>query len=399
MKNLIFASALLSIATPIYAYSQSANWRSQVWEGKIANLEIVLETQRVVDEKGKVRYAAHYFYKKHHKIINLYPDANGKTYYETGYDCQYNIDDKCASTGTITFDKYGDFSKGVWNDVTGKKAYLVDLKKVSQTDYSNGQKLANFENFYYAYGLNPNSNFYNSLVSGQFSDSKPQNFGINSVVYRNDKATKITYPRIHKFENATVKSKINAILDETQKQMIGDALECASMSGGNMGSGTLAGYDEYSAKVKTLNSRFFVIEESASLYCGGAHPNNMWFNNVFDMKDGSKFDFDKYFKLFDNQQDKADWKYSATFAAFMESLDENSKYLIADKDSFQAECLGSDMGYSYTLSLSEKGVVFTMADLPHVMGACMGEYFMVPYKDMKRFMTPNGLKFFAPELK
>lgn len=397
--KLLKHAIVIPLLFPIYANAQNANWQSQVWEGKIGNLEIVLEAQRTLDEKGKPKFAAHYFYKKHRKIINLFPMESGREYQETYYDCLLGADEHCTPFGKISFDKKGDFSKGVWSDTKGKKNFLVELKKVSQTEFAKDEEPKKFENFYNAYGLKQESVFYQKLVSGPYNDSKPSYFGNNAVIYRTEKTTQNTYPRIHSFQNPAVKTKINATLEAFQEQMIGDAIECASMSNQYPGQGGYAGYEDYRADVKILNSRFMVIEESSSLFCGGAHPNNMWYRLTYDMTDGSEFDFSKYFKIYDTPQDKADRKYNANFTAFIESLKPQSKYLTIKNDEYARECLADDIGFSYSLSLNEKGVVFSLADLPHVMGACMGEYFVVPYKDMKRFMTPKGLKFFAPELK
>ncbi len=390
----------LTLIFPCFSYSQPINWQSQVWEGKIANIEIVLESQKVIDENGNTKIVAHYFYKKHRKIINLFPLESGRDFAETAYDCVYGTDENCKSTGQISFDRVGDFSKGVWSDANGKKDYLIELTKIAEKPLLKNEKLQGLTNFFYAYGIDGNSAFYKKWVAGPVTISKPQKFGANSIIYQTDNLTKSTYPRILSFPNSAIKNKINGELDTFHKQMIGDSLECASLSDEFPGQGSFGGFDEYDAKVKVLNSKFMVIEESASLFCGGAHPNNMWFKTTFDMTDGTKFDFSKYFKLYDSAKDKADGKYSRGFEKFMAMLNTKSKYLlpISDKE-YLKECLSSEMDYSYTLQLSEKGLIFALSDLPHVMGACMGEYFLVPYKDVRHLMTPKGLSYFGPFMK
>ena len=386
----LFSTVLLSLLA-LPAAAQTV--RQDVYEGTIGKSPVVLEivTYR---EGQKTRRAGQYFYSKYRTPIALTAGKTALTFTESDPAC---FEAECAPAATLTLSPVGKGLSGTWQATRKPTRIPVTLKPVAARDYrlTDTSSLASApwdEDDKLASGGNP---FLQRLYDTDLTNGPETRAG--SVGYRmvTHTGTGVRYIRLTQHPDPAMLKAVNLRLDVRRYQYQSGALECAEMRKENDQIEGFGGYEDIEVKVAHLTPALMFVEEAGSIYCGGAHPNNFWDLKGYDLKTGGKLDMNRLLKLYDTPPG---WKAgdetpeTAQFAALKAKLKPTSPWFVGGADI--ADCLAEDVGYDYSLSFNAKGLVFSLTDLPHVMGACMGEYYVVPYAELKALWRPEAKAYF-----
>jgi hypothetical protein len=377
----------------------SADGVRQIFDGKIGNSEVIFDISKNTDPEGNTKLEGRYFYKKHRKIIDLKETDKVKSpaFVETEYDCYISENNQCPPHAILSFDE--NWLQGEFKSVNENSLPI----KITLREIWNSKNSQNRDSFIFgSENLDPLDPFYAKLVDSGvvYSNEKKSGLIIHNIA--TDKFTKISYPYIVKFPNEKAKDIANKWLDTNRNYMVLYGLDCLSRNKENaLGQGTLGGWDEYSAKIDYIAPNFMTISEGGSTFCGGAHPNNTYNFTMWDFVENRPLDLKTYFNFYTpNNNNDYELLLTKNYKAFLKTLNPRSKYALAstkDKEMY-SNCFSDEFPTELSVSLNGKGVLFSLTDLPHVIGACMDDYYLVPYKDIAPLMTPLGKKFFANQM-
>lgn len=382
MRKVLFALVLL--AFPAAAQVPATQ---TVYEGTIGKAPVVVEIVR----QGNLT-TAQYFYSRYH--LNIPLKASGALSFEERTNCYEDI---CPLVGRLQLKATPAGLGGQWLGQAGKKINRdIALKKVAERRFTPPGRIADaallrsgldYDNPVGALDNPYLSRLYDSgLTLGQTTDKG--NYAFQEVT---DKATGVTGLRLTRAPDAKTLPAANRILDGRRLLRVEGALSCLgeSKQSSPVG-GTAGGYDETNTDLTYVSAALMTLEESGSTYCGGAHPNNFWNRTTYDLKIGKALDLNRVLQLYANQGDAA--TDTPEYAALKAKLTPKSPWFVGDADI--PECVAEDIGYGYSLSFGDKGLAFSLTDLPHVMGACMGEYYVVPYSELKTLWRPEAKAYF-----
>lgn len=391
--RLVLAAFFSLLALPAAAQTI----RQEIYEGTIGKSPIVLEILTYKDGRTTLR-SGEYFYTKYRSAIPLKAGKAPLTFTETDPSC---FDTECQDSATLALKGPGETLAGTWQ-ASGKPARVaVALKRVSARDYTTSlavkepsvlPSVLTTEEVLAVSGGNP---FQQKLYDFDLTNGAETHSG--SVGYRTvtHKGTGVSYIRLTQLPDAAVLKLTNVHLDQRRYDNQMGALDCAAMRAENDQIEGFGGYEDIEVKVAYVTPQILFIEESGSTYCGGAHPNNYWTRMGYDLKTGGALDMNRLLKLYTKPagwQEGDELPDTAEFKALQAKLKPKSPWFVGGADI--PECLAEDLGYGYSLSFNAKGLVFSLTDLPHVMGACMGEYYVVPYKDLKSLWRPEAKAYF-----
>lgn len=388
----VFFAASSAFAKPLV--------QQNVYKGKIGKQDVVFEILEAKDNNKVIMTTARYFYIKHRaNIQTLAIRENSKLILqETKGDC-YGNEENCEIRAKINLNNTGKGLIGNWIDNKNKNNILpIELKTFKTRTFANIKlpkttfELQNFSNNDFT--QNP---YFELQLNASNQMSVKIQIGSLSYAQVTDSFTGVNYPYLVSFKDEKILKKVQNLMKINRLQMVSYALECKGQDK-SMGfaSGTFGSWDEYQSKIIYADENLLVIEESGSTYCGGAHPNNTLSHTIFDMVKGEIFNANNYFYLYENFKSEYEFDKTKKYQEFLTKLDENSKYFIGIKEEdFFKDCVEGGLPYDLSLHFNNKEVIFSLENLPHVMGACMGDYFKVPYKELLPLMRPEGKKFFA----
>lgn len=394
LASVVFGLGLL-MATTAHADTVTQT----VYEGTIGKSPVVVEL-RSATVKGKTVYIGQYYYTRYRSLISLKASGTALTFQEHP-GCFVGPD--CPVTGTLTLKPASAGLTGTWT-ARGKKASLPvtltknvtrsltstlsltqpgDLYAVDDTLNQGRGELARNDPFR-ARRVNQNNVYGPEISAGQ-------------IAYRTvtDKATGVHYLQLTRHPDPAVLAKVNATLDIERFFRVENALDCLSQTG-FVGAGTTGGFEDFSDKVVYVSSSLMAVESAGSTYCGGAHPNNSWGITMYDLKRGGYLNADQLLNLYVTPPGWAPGDERPETPAFQRlkaKLSPQSPWFVGDRSI--PECLADDVGYDYQTSFNDKGLVFSRSDLPHVMGACMGIYYVVPYAELKALWRPEAKAYFS----
>lgn len=380
--GLIAVSALPAQAQPVAPAVQT------VYEGTIGKAAVVLEIVR----SGQMT-TAQYFYGKYHLSIPL--NASGPSGFEERASCYQT---QCPLVGKWQLRSTGTGLSGQWLGQTGRKPVLtVTLKKVAERRYTPVSPVTQSEALRSALsyddpGAAADNPYLSRLYDSGRKDGTEVVRGDYAVRPVSDRLTGVTYPRLTRAPAPRTLMVANRILDGRRFNLIDGALMCLGEDKNTPGGGTSGGYDETESDITYLTPTIMTIREAGSTYCGGAHPNNFWSLTTYDLTTGAPLDFNRVLKLTQTAKAGEDAIDTADYAALKAKLTPQSAWFVGSED--VSECLSDDLGYGYSLSFSDKGLVFSLTDLPHVMGVCMGEYYVIPYSELKSLWRPAAKTYF-----
>ncbi|MDV6331583.1 hypothetical protein [Asticcacaulis sp. 201] len=390
MKYLALGVFLAGMVTTVHAATPVTQ---TVYEGTIGKSPIVLETLTNGDHG-----AGQYFYRKHRASISLRLDKG--QWSELADGCTYDLA-ICDVKAHLKLTPTGGGLSGTWT--ANGKSLPVTLKQVAaRKSQAEGEPADPSTLFAMDRGSDVTADPYLfRQLAGETLYGPETRTGYIGYRTATDKDTGIHFIRLTAAPNATALAKVNALLDQRRYEMVSYGLECRAtpQSDGPAG-GTLGDWDSYESTVTYATDSLLVIQEGGSTYCGGAHPNNSFTYSMYDLRRGEVFDLNRVLKLTHPGKDAdghAAQVNTPEYDALLARLTPESPWFSADVD---AECLGPDgaesFGASYSLTFNAKGLVLSLTDLPHVMGACMGDYYVIPYAALKTLWTPEA-KLYFPE--
>ena len=412
------------ILLPCLFYSQALaqsvnNVRQTVYEGSLGTNKITFATVKTNNKDGKNYEAAHYFYDSSRIDIPLLKANSDTTEFKelaNDENCSWNEDkDNCKTKGVFKLALDGENISGVWVNSQNHKQLKVHLKKVATQEYKSQYTISDYSSLLTAYPTNENGDtiegFYlkdayqSRILAGELIYGKSiQTTQGTSYKTITDKQTGVHYILLDKLPDKTIKQKVNESLLNNFYEMKSYAMECVAFRAKEEKPfySKYGDWENYSSKVKLLNQNLLVIEELGSTYCGGAHPNNTYSHTVYDLNKGEYFNGNNYFNFYTpDPDDKNNLIETDEYSELKKELRPGSKYWIRqDIDAGLLQyCTGDDMNYlEFSQSFNQKGMILSLEGLPHVSGACMRDYYLIPYKDLTPFMTDNGKKFFSKEL-
>ena len=412
MKSFTFAASL-SLALPLTIGATSVFAATpitqNVYEGKIGNSAITLQTLETND--GKYR-AANYFYDKYRLNINLLPNknqTNNKSILnlnEFSRDCGFH-NQTCKPDANLNLKRSGNTLSGVWKSTSNKKSYKVSLKLISSKNFNYDEKIVQNEGLLDLYSDFTNSALTNQYLRKQTSgvttySTKEDVFGPFGFVIATDKQTGVHYPSLNTAKiNINVKPIYDA-LNAQRQEMVGYALDCKAYTPKGSSWNEYGDWQDYEAKVVYATDKVIVTEEAGSTFCGGAHPNNTYQHNIFKVATGKILNVNDLFNAYD--KDGYSYTMRPNFEEFVNKIKSSKSHqypINNQEDGFSSDCINDVPEESlgrYNLWPSKDGIVFSLEELPHVMGACMGNYYVASYKELQPFMTPLAKKLFAQNL-
>lgn len=110
------------------------------------------------------------------------------------------------------------------------------------------------------------------------------------------------------------------------------------------------------------------------------------------------FDFNRVLRLTTGRKDdEGEEIRTPAYDALLRKLKPGGPYALNPR-SIDRECLSINLlQEGFSLSFNDKGLVFSLTDVPHVMGACMDDYYLVPYRDLKGLWTAEAKAYFPDQ--
>lgn len=391
--RLCLAVLLSLLALPAAAQSV----RQEIYEGTIGKSPVVLEILSYRDGSTTLR-SGQYFYSKYRTPIALKAGPAPLTFTESDPAC---YDAECPATATLTLSAAGEGLKGTWQAARKPARIAVALKRISARDYATTLNMnsasalamvVSDEEVLVAAGGNP---FLQKLYDGDLVEGPETR--VDGVGYRTvtHKGTGVSYLRMTHLADPAKLKAINARLDIRRHASQSGALECAELRKENDNIEGYGGYEDIDVKVAYVTPALMFVEASGSTYCGGAHPNNFWSLTGYDLRTGGNLDMNRLLKLYDTPagwQEGDELPETAQYKALQAKLTPKSPWFVGGADI--PDCVAEDLGYRYTLSFNARGLVFSLTDVPHVMSACLGEYYVVPYAELKTLWRPEAKAYF-----
>lgn len=232
--------------------------------------------------------------------------------------------------------------------------------------------------------------------------------GNGVVAYRmwRDPRTKFAWPRLSRYPNRTIMARINRLLEQRHWQLSRDALDCVATRYTSDGpaAGTLGGFDEEKVQVTWLSTALMGITDSGSIFCGGAHPDNHYDFYTLDLLHGRYLDWNL---IIDARQHNKDgtWEASPALERFIRTLSAQRQNRAANKNKGKEEnddvsCLDASIlvGYLDFALYAPDTFSFTVSDVPHVMGACLGPQLDVKLNALSPILRPGAQRYLVPDV-
>jgi hypothetical protein len=306
----------------------------------------------------------------------------------------------------------GEYLSGQWKDAKSGKTLDVTLERVGSRELGETTGLDGLDPYY---ALSDDGNGlptadslpYDFLkMNSPLKQGKEETLGDTSFRLDTDSRTGIAYPVMVKFPGGDA-DKANAYLSRLRLLASLNSFSCLSKAYlgfgwfGSDGEGGTGYSDGLSVTVNLLTPKLIGITESASYWCGGAHPDNFSNYRLGDLTTGEPIVAETFLKDwvardFDGKivdpSTIAD-KTSITWGPGDALIDYVNKTRKPEDASFDAECgvndlVRSNLGVYFT----QTEMIFTLKDLPHVIFACTSDLVKIPLKDARPFLTDEGAK-------
>lgn len=389
----LFVIVLLSLfALP----SAAQTVHQEVFEGTIGKSPVVLEITTYRDKARTIR-SGQYFYTKYRTPIRLMSGQGELTFTEVDARCR---DEACPAEATLRLGAVGDGLAGTWQGVGKPTSVPVTLRRIGTSQYllkqpvtESGElssRLADNDALAVVEGNLFLQRLYDSdLVEGP----EVHTAGVAYRMVRHG-GSGIRYVRLTQHTDPAMQKAVNARLDLHRYQNQAWALECAAMAREEPNF-SFSGFEDIHVAVTYLTPTLMFVEEAGSTDCGGAHPNNFWTQARYDLKTGGSLDMNGLLKLYDTPagwQEGDERPETASYKALKAKLTPKSPWFVAEEDI--PDCRLDEISYPYSLSFNDKGLVFSLRDLPYVIAACDGDYYVVPYAELKSLWRPEAKAYF-----
>lgn len=258
---------------------------------------------------------------------------------------------------------------------------------------------------------------FSRLTEGPVKPGAAITWPSGSFHYVIDLRTKFAFPVVTDLNGGDV-AAVDAYLQQRHRQMNADALSCEAKQFQGLGwneaiadaAGTLGGYEDEEIKVTYLSPTVMTWEESGSLFCGGAHPDNHDTPYTLDVKTGKLLDLSLIFKgwvptpiedgkpkdLATARANPADY----TWGPDQSLVDFTTRHLPAgvktsasdeDPGCGAPENISGNLAISF---LAGEKLRFSLANMPNVAASCNAPLFDLPIAEAKPLLTDKASAYF-----
>lgn len=311
---------------------------------------------------------------------------------------------------TLKSKDQGEHLSGEWKDIKSGKTLALKLERVGSRELGDTTGLDGLDPYY---ALSEDNNGlpaadalpYDFLkMTSALKPGKEQTLGDADFRLDQDSRTGIAYPVLVTFPEGDI-DKANDYLSRQRLRASLDSFSCMAKAYlgfgwfGSEGEGESGYSDGLNVTVDLLTPRLIGITESASYWCGGAHPNNFANYRLGDLQTGEPVVAETFLKDWvarDLEGEVVDPstvadKTTLTWGPGDALIDFVNKTRKSDDASFDAECgvndlVRSNLGVYFT----QTEMIFTLKDLPHVIFACTDDLVKIPLKDARPFLTDEG---------
>jgi hypothetical protein len=228
------------------------------------------------------------------------------------------------------------------------------------------------------------------------SENSKTSFGDVELGNEKEMAFETVYPVLAAFPDATRKDAANTMLRDYFGKATINLRSCANGIPSSLRDGNdVESSIQVTRSVTFASASLLSIQESGSIYCGGAHPNNFDKRITFDLntmtliggegQDLTPDSFGRIMKLANKQE-------RAAFERF--ALDRWKAG--AEKDpEMAADCIPGWIDDSpegekeFSLSFTKEGLAVQRTDYPHAISVCLFQDFnpaIIPWADLKPFL-------------
>ncbi|HEY9009476.1 MAG TPA: hypothetical protein VIN06_00515 [Devosia sp.] len=240
---------------------------------------------------------------------------------------------------------------------------------------------------------------YEYLKSSSVDPTSSDDITENGVTYRylTDPRSEFPFPQVASFGDS-VENVVaaNRRLLTRRAAMTNSALDCEArayfgmgwMPGAENWLGSYGSYPDEQIEVTYISPTVMSWQESGSLYCGGAYPENHAYLTTIDMKTGEDLDKSRIFA--DSKMGEYRWEAGQTLIDL--AISRRHKW-----DAEFEESCGMDELIASNLDVTFKRgdiAVFTLQGLPHVIHACQEDIFEAPLTELRNYLAPTAADYF-----
>jgi hypothetical protein len=388
---------LLACVLSLWAFvgaALAATWEG-VYTGTLGKAKVLVELRLDPEHtayKSDGREVSRYSYMPKARDIHLMLESEGKSlrFAETGlmayeYAEAKGDDRKITGYWDVTLGPKG--LVGSWTSPDGKKKLPIMLKSF-YVDTNSGDALGAIYDREW-------------LKTVSFKDSGSfKTFGNIEVRKLKDSAFGIEFPIFAKFPDKGRMKDINATLERDYRREVAMYRACKNDVSASMSAEPSADGPEISYDVTFANAHVLSFNQSGSLFCGGAHPNNFVTPITYDLdsktllgghSEGSDLDavaFGRVMKLTNKDERIAFERFAIgrwlAEAGKDKEMGEDCKMGWIDES--------PDGEKNFSLSFTDKGLAITRTDYPHVASVCLFQDFnptVVSWDDLKPWLKPG----------
>jgi hypothetical protein len=252
------------------------------------------------------------------------------------------------------------------------------------------------------------------VSEGPVEPGDPVKLGVATYQMITDPRTKFAFPHVSDLGGADL-SAVDRYLERRHWRMSLDALACEAQAYQGFGwndlvansIGTLGGYPDEQVTVNYLSPTVMSWEESGSLFCAGAHPDNHDENYSLDVRSGEKLDLSRIFKGWvptpideDSPKDLKSarakpgdytWGPDEKLAAYVRAHLPKTDADTGEDDCSMGELIASNLNISFVQGDKAR---FSLDGLPYAIQSCGGTLFETPLKNLRPFLTPGAAAYF-----
>jgi hypothetical protein len=411
----------IALAVTLLAATPALALEAGVYKGTIGKIPIILE---MAESDLTPDFLGRYAYLSKGGDIPLHgTDKNGTLTLEEEAPCTEklcktadgeNVDKApIGATWTLKAKDGGKQLTGKWTDKKTGKTLPLTLERVGQRTLPEGYEgFDTIDPTFVPSGdvnaLPSESTLPFDFLKMQFplKEGKVETLGDSRFRLDTDSRTGLAYPSLVTLPGGDI-AKANDYLARQRMRFSLDAFSCMAKSYLGLGwwgqeSGMTTGYEDgATVEVKLLTPRLVGITESASFYCGGAHPYNFSNYRLGDIEKGEQIEPEKLLKGWIARDpdgkvvdpatvaDKDTLTYGPddTLLAFV------SQHRTKPEPDYDAECpVGDLITTNFGVYFTQTEMVFTLKDLPNVIFACTTDLARVPLKDARPLLNDEGAR-------
>ena len=397
LRPLTVAGFLALAISGLAPMAKAAPWEG-VFEGTLGKARIIVELNAGADKseyKGGYSDGSRYSYLPKAYDLKLVLDSEGQTLEFTEstlphYAVQDLPKDDPALTGHWSLRVDGKGAAGTWTSSNGKKSLPIKLKRLALVDESAVPEQQNQLSTTY------NERWFETVKLG--SAEKPKSFGSVTIAHEKDSAFNLEMPVFTAFPDSQAMEKANTLLRQFYRRSLISTRDCVNM----LREEPKQPFEpQFMFEVSYASPRVMSMQESGSVDCGGAHPNNYVTFSTFDLVNGKQiggeYDLDLSDKGFGSVLKLGSKDERIAFEKF--ALQRWYDAAKADGDTGEESCSNPDLlgeapegERRFSLAFTDKGLAVHQSNYPHVASNCLLQDYnptIIPWADVKPWLKPG----------